>query len=102
MGISKAKNQYSYGAQFNESDYERDPGSGRFQIKITQHQTKPLHDKTAKELLGTSNPKGLSDEDLTRFQDEYRQLGAFLRTVNAASGGQGNQDVLLQVRGCQQ
>jgi hypothetical protein len=96
MGISKAKNQYSYGAQFNESDYERDPGSGRFQIKITQHQTKPLHDKTAKELLGTSNPKGLSGESLTRFQDEYRQLGAFLRTINAASGGQGNQDVLLQ------
>lgn len=101
--ISKAKNPYEHGYHFKESDFRRDPSTGRFQMKVSQRQTQELKPKMAQAILGTETPdrvgdKELSPEDRIRFQDEYRQLSDFLGSVSQSAGGSGNQQVLLQFK----
>ena len=105
--ISKAKNPYEHGYHFKESDFRRDPTTGRFQVKISERQTQKFHRKMGQAILGTDTPKDvtvdgkkkeLSEEDQIRFQDEYRQLSDFLGSVSQSAGGQGNQQVLLQFK----
>jgi hypothetical protein len=102
--ISKSPNPYDYGYQWKESDFRRDPSSGRFRTKITQQQKKELPKKLGEQMLGvktpdkTSDGRDLSPEDKVRFQDEYRQLAGFLSSVNESSGSKGNQSVMLHMR----
>ncbi len=105
--ISKVKNPYEHGYHFKESDFRRDPTTGRFQMKVSERQTKELSPKMATAILGTDTPhkvvvggkkKKLSEADRIRFQDEYRQLSDFLGAVSQSAGGRGNQQVLLQFK----
>jgi hypothetical protein len=103
--INKARlNPYDYGYRFEESDFRRDPGTGRFQAKVTTSQTKPIPKRTAQALglpSSTETPEGrpnLSNKDLARYQDQYRQLSNFLATVKASSVNPGDKDVILHLR----
>ena len=97
------KNPYQYGYQWREEDFNRDPSSGRFRLKIRHSQSKLMDDRSSQDIIGTKTPKKfgderLSPEDRIRFQDEYRQLADFLGAISESTSGAGNQEVLLHYR----
>lgn len=100
--IIKAKNPYDYGYVFRESDFKRDPKTGRFQVKVSHAQKKPLHPGTAKTIgiggLGDEGYKKLNTADRAKYQDEYRQLSMFLDAVHASSQNPGDSDIYLHFR----
>jgi hypothetical protein len=83
--ISKAtKNPYDYGYVFNESDFARDPGTGRFRTKVRIVSDKPVKNKIARatpNMPDTSRLKGLSDREKAHYQQGYKQIADFLDTV---------------------
>jgi len=103
--ISKSPSPYDYGYRFRESDFSRDPSTGRFRTKVTTNQKKPLHTRTAHAMgLPGEEAKNrgqrrerLSDEELAAYQDQYRQLSNFLSTVHH-SGNPGDHDVIAHIR----
>jgi hypothetical protein len=99
--ISKAPGrtpQY-YGYTWNESDFRRDPGTGRFMVKVHHTMEKPLKNKDqAKKVIGSYGPKDLDDKQRARYQDEYRQVASFLSAVGGIQGDTGNVDVVYHLR----
>lgn len=105
IGISQAldliskKTPYEYGYQFSESDFNRDPESGRFRTKIKHNPKtfKQIHGKQAAAMHIPKHPKVVDNSAAhAQFQDEYQQLAMFLGAV-AQSGGE-DQDVMLHLR----
>ena len=95
--FTKVKNQYYYGAQFEESDIRRDPGTGRFMVKVKQTMTKPIKDKAqAEAIIGSHGHKDMNDDQRAKYQDEYRQVANFLSGV--ANVGPGNVDVVYHLK----
>lgn len=96
---------YDYGYRFRESDFSRDPSTGRFRTKVTTQQSKPLNTRTAHAMglpgdeAKSRGPRKerLSDKELAHYQDQYRQLANFMGTV-AASGNPGDHDVIAHIR----
>ena len=95
--LSKAeRNQYYYGAPWEESQYRRDPG-GRFAVKVSHTMTQPIKDKDqATALIGSWGKEGLTTKQRAQYQDEYRQVASFLS--NVAAMGTGNHDVVYHLR----
>lgn len=100
-------NPYDYGYRFRESDFNRDPATGRFRTEVKATQSKPLPKKTAESLnLPTkedankisSRKKNLSLEEVAHFQDEYRQLVNFLGAVASSSSQPGDTDVIAHIK----
>jgi hypothetical protein len=82
---------------WDESKYRRDQG-GRFATKISRSQQKPINDRTASS-MGIPTPKQkLTTAQKVQFQDEYRQLAAFLGAVHSSSQSPGDTDVFLHFR----
>lgn len=97
--ISKAT-PYDYGYRFKESDFSRDPGTGRFRAKVTTSQVKPIKGRTA-ESMGLPHGKdveGLPPRRAAAYQDQYRQLTNFLGAVHASSRNPGDSDVIAHIR----
>ena len=87
---------------FKESDFRRDPHSGQFQAKIKHKQKVPFKAKIAEDMGLMPEESGdqkkykkLSREDKAKYQDEYRQLSAFLNTVTQSSQT-GDNDIKLR------
>jgi hypothetical protein len=95
--ISKAPHtpQY-YGYTWKETDFRRDPSTGRFSVKVNHTMNKPLPKKQAERIIGAHGPKELNDGQRARYQDEYRQVSSFLSAVNAI--GAGNMDVVYHLK----
>lgn len=100
--ITKAKTPYDYGYVFREQDFRRDPQTGRFQVKISHAQKKPLHTNTAKTIginVDSKHYKAIEGaKNRAKYQDEYRQLAMFLDAVHASSKNPGDTDVFLHFR----
>jgi len=95
--ITKAKTPYDYGYRFQESDFNRDPSTGQFRMKVKHTMAKPVSEKQAPAVIGTKNPQGLKGKDLARYQDEYRQVAGFLDSVSH-SMGLDNANVVMHLR----
>ena len=103
--IAKANawsNPYTTGAyQFEESDFRRDPRSGRFQTKVNVREGgRPLEDKQAANLgipVNQVRYKNLTPAERSQYQQEYMQVANFLNTV-ASNTTLGDHDVRLQVQ----
>ena len=91
------RNQYYYGAQFEENDYRRDPGTGRFMVKVKPTMTKPFNENQAQAIIGSYGPEKMTRAQRTRYQDEYRQVAAFLGGVGGI-GQPGDMDVVYHLR----
>ena len=89
------RNQYFYGAPWEESNYRRDPG-GRFSAKVTHTMANPLRKETAETAIGSYGPEGLTNEQRAQYQDEYRQVASFL--ANVGQMGAGDSDVVYHLR----
>jgi hypothetical protein len=94
---------YDYGYVFRESDVRRAP-SGQFTTKVKRTQTKPINDKVARSMGIPDHPrakakeggqKGFSDDQKAQYQDEYRQLANFLRTVHQSTPNPGDANIRL-------
>ena len=100
--ITKAKTPYDYGYVYRESDFRRDPQTGRFMVKISHAQKKPLHTNTAKTIginVDSKHYKAIEGaKNRAKYQDEYRQLAMFLDAVHASSRNPGDTDVFLHFR----
>jgi hypothetical protein len=105
--ISKAQqNPYDRGYRFRESDFSRDPGTGRFRTKVVTSQVKPIHDRTASsmgiptkaEATQKSTTGKLSAARVAAYQDQYRQLANFMNSVVASSDQAGDQDVIAHIK----
>ena len=83
-----------YGYQWEENDFRRDPSTGRFMVKIKRTMTKPLPEKQADKMIGDSGKDIADAKRRAQYQDEYRQVAAFLETASMASGGKGNVDIV--------
>ncbi len=100
--IEKAvKNPYEFGFyEFEESDFRRDPRSGRFMTKITQAPkgARRLSNKQEKNLGIKVDPEvaaKLSNKQRVEMQHEYMQIANFLNAAQQ-SGGSGAK-IRLQV-----
>jgi hypothetical protein len=98
--IKAAKNPYEFGFyEFEESDFRRDPRTGRFMTKVSQTQRrKPLGDKQAKNLgirTDKAEYKDLTNRQKAEFQHEWMQVANFLNAAQM-SGGSGAK-IRLQV-----
>lgn len=99
-------NPYYYGYKFQESDFNRDPATGRFAAKVHHTMDKPLHGANAKAIIGSSGEEkdikdilnSAKDKDKAKanYQDEYRQVAGFLEMARQAHGS-GNSDVLYHL-----
>lgn len=100
VGFAKALVEIEKARQdrpWDENKYRRDQG-GRFATKVSHSQTKPIHEKTAAS-MGIPAPKqNLTRAQQAQFQDEYRQLAAFLGSVHQSSQNPGDTDVFLHFR----
>ena len=97
--IAKAKNgkggtnPYILGNySFDESDFRRDPRTGRFMVKVRPTaNAKPLKDHQAQAMLRIDTKdktyKGLDDETKAKFQNEYMQVVNFLNIANQMGSG---------------
>lgn len=85
VDISKAtRNPYDFGYVFNESDYNRDPGSGQFRSKVKYTASKPVPNKIARSTPNLPSPdktKHLSAAEKARYQQGYQQIASFLDTM---------------------
>ena len=86
-----------------ERKIKRDPSSGRFRTKINPSTAKkPINDKTAAAIgikgTDTAAYGKLSTKQQAEYQNQYQQVGRFLDAVNAATGGKGNNKVLLHYK----
>ena len=96
MEITKVvRNPYIAGLyDFKESDFRRDPHSGQFRAKIKTTQKTPFAGKVADDMglrptgADKKKYKALSPKERAAYQDQYRQLSAFLN-VAAQSGDNG-------------
>lgn len=83
---------------WSESKVNRDPTSGRFRVKISHSQNKPIHQSTAASMgiqgMNSKTYQALSPKQKAEYQDEYRQLANFLSAVQQ-SGDPGNTDILM-------
>lgn len=99
--ISKAtRNPYDWGYVFNEADFNRDPGTGRFRSKVRYTATKPVKDKIARQtpnMPSGARLKGLDAEEKARYQQGYQQIANFLDTVQQ-SGLAGDTKIYATVR----
>ena len=98
--IKAAKNPYEFGFyEFEESDFRRDPRTGRFMTKVSQtSRKKPLGDKQAKNLgINVDKPgyKDLTNAQKAQFEHEWMQVANFLNAAQM-SGGSGAR-VRLQI-----
>ena len=105
-GVSNSKSGFSKisAADFRETDFRRDPTSGRFQVKVKHTQPKPFADKAAAgmgliptDAASKAKYRRLSSAQKAQYQDEYSQLSRFLSTVTASSAG-GDHNVFLRLR----
>lgn len=94
--VIKAENPYDYGYRFKESDFRRDPSSGRFTTKIKVDPHKPALNPDQQAGLGIPN-RPVSGRNRSAYQQEYAQIAEFLNTV-AHNGSLGEHDVALVVQ----
>jgi len=88
-----------YGWQFKESDIRRDPGTGRFMVKVHHTMKKPIGNKrTAENVIGSYGPKSMDNAMRAQYQDEYRQVAQFLDMASGMHGGTGNVDIVYHLR----
>lgn len=93
--IVKANPYQRNDPDWNESLFRRS-SNGQFARKIKATQKTPFSDKRAKG-MGIPTPKGLSDEQRARFQDEYRQVSDFLGTVHESSRDPAGNEIFLHI-----
>ena len=80
--ISKeTHNPQYYGYDWDPSDFRRDPGTGRFMVKVKHTMTHPLSGQQEQAVVGRAAPPELNRRQRAQFQDEYRQVAAFLSGV---------------------
>ena len=97
--ISKAvKNPYDYGYVWQESDFNRDPGSGQFRAKISATNKVKISGRNAQAMGIPPSPSQdrMSPADKARYRQEYLQLSNFLGAVGAS--GDGDAEVVLHLR----
>jgi hypothetical protein len=92
-----AKNPYQYGYVWNEKDFNRDLTTGRFRSKVSHTQKKPISDNMQDVLGIPQHPRHdkLKPAQKAKFQDEYRQLAAFLSSVHESTRTPGDTKVAL-------
>ncbi len=90
------RNQYFYGAQFEEHNVRRGPG-GRFMVKVKPTMTKPFNENQAQAIIGSYGPEKMTRAQRTRYQDEYRQVAAFLGGIGGI-GQPGDVDVVYHLK----
>lgn len=93
------KNPYTSGAyRFEESDFRRDPRTGRFMTKVVRNpHAGPMKGKQA-EMLGIPEKRGLNSEQRAQYHQEYTQLANFLNAVNQSFDEPGHANVMLHLR----
>lgn len=88
---------------WDESKVNRDPTSGRFRVKISHNQKKPIDSRTAstmgikplpKKYVDPESAKKLTPRQQAHYQDEYRQLANFLSAVQSSTDA-GSTDILM-------
>ena len=89
-----------YGYTWEESDFKRDPSTGRFMTKVKSHAAEPLHHKDAeargiKHISRQAHGANIDPHDLARYQQEYQQLAQFLGAVKASTT---DADVMLHMK----
>lgn len=87
---------YSHGYVFDESDFRRDPTSGRFTKKVVVDRKRPAMDRKVADALGVPD-KGGTPHTQSKYQQEYLQVRDFLSSV-AAGGNLGDHNVYLQLQ----
>lgn len=108
--IEKAapQNPYERGYRFQESDFRRDPQTGRFMTKIKHRRTTPMKDsevksygidRGAKKTQERARYEAMSSETKAQYQDEYVQIADFLSGVyTSTKGNPGDTRVLMHVQ----
>ena len=86
-----------YGYDWDPSDFRRDPGTGRFMVKVKHTMSKPLDEKQAQAVIGDHGPAHLNTAQRAQYQDEYRQVASFLQGV-AGTGQPGDMNVVYHLR----
>lgn len=85
--ISKAtRNPYDWGYVFNESDFNRDPGSGQFRAKVRYTTDRPIPKRIARNTKNMPSDKKVKRYDLNarqkaHYQQGYQQIADFLDTM---------------------
>jgi hypothetical protein len=101
--IIKVGASQRFGYHWEETDFRRDPGSGRFTVKVKHTQKTPYTNRVAVGMgLAPTDPAQrrqyakLNHEQRAQYQDEYRQLANFLNVVTQSTADGGDRNVFLR------